>query len=69
MSKKVADALRQAIRDSGESANQIAKATGVEQTSISRFLRGKDMGIERASKIAEYLGMELTHKHALRRRG
>jgi transcriptional regulator with XRE-family HTH domain len=61
MSKKVADALRQAIRDSGESANQIAKATGVEQTSISRFLRGKDMGIERASKIAEYLGMELTH--------
>lgn len=62
MSKTVANQLRKAIRDSGQSANQIAKATGVDQTLISRFLRGKDMGIERASKIAAHLGMELKHK-------
>lgn len=62
MSKTVADQLRQAIRDSGLSANQISKETGINQTLVSRFLRGKDMGIERASKIAAYLGLELNKK-------
>ena len=59
MPKDVADMLRKAIADSGQSANEIAQATGVPQTTISRFLRGKDMGINRASKIAAYLGLEL----------
>lgn len=62
MSKTVAEQLRKAIRDSGQSANAIAKATGVDQTLISRFLRGKDMGIERASLVAAYLGLELKRK-------
>lgn len=58
--KNIADVLRKEIEHSGKSANQIAKATGVQQTSISRFLAGKDMGIERAAKIAKYLGLSLT---------
>lgn len=60
MSKDMAEKLRSAIIASGESANAIAKATGVEQTTISRFLKGKDMGIHRASKIAAYLGLKLS---------
>ena len=59
MPKELADKLREAIRNSGQSSNEIAKAAGVPQTTISRFLRGKDMGIERASKVASYLGLEL----------
>lgn len=59
MSKELADKLRNAIERSGISANELAKATGVPQTTISRFLRGKDMGIHRAGKIAKYLGLEL----------
>ena len=59
MSKDIADQLRKAIADSGHSANHIAKETGVDQTLISRFLRGKDMGIVRAAKIAAFLGLEL----------
>lgn len=55
----MAERLRAAIIASGESANAIAKATGVDQTSISRFLKGKDMGIHRASKIAAHLGLQL----------
>lgn len=62
MSKELAEILRGAIRKSGLSANQLAKETGVDQTTISRFLRGKDMGLERASKIAAYLGLELKEK-------
>lgn len=64
MSKELADQLRKAILDSGHSANHIAKETGVDQTLISRFLRGKDMGIMRASKIAAFLGLELKHGKA-----
>ena len=59
MSKELAEKLRAAIVASGYSANQLAKETGVDQTTISRFLRGKDMGIERAGKIAKFLGLEL----------
>lgn len=62
MSKDVADALRQAIRESGLSANRLASLTGVPQTTISRFLRGEDMSIHRAAKIARHLGLELKKK-------
>lgn len=62
MTRTVADSLRKAIRDSGLSANALSQLTGVDQTLISRFLRGKDMGIERASKIAAHLGLELKPK-------
>lgn len=59
MSKEMSDVLRSAILKSGCSANELSKATGVPQTTISRFLRGKDMGIHRASKIAKHLGLTL----------
>lgn len=59
MSKDIAEQLRAAIQASGQSANEIAKATGVSQPTISRFLRGEDMGIHRAAIIAKYLGLEL----------
>jgi len=62
MSRDIADELRKAITDSGHSANHIAKEAGVDQTLISRFLRGKDMGIARAAKIAAFLGLELRTK-------
>lgn len=59
MSKDIAEQLRKAIAESGHSANHIAKETGIDQTLISRFLRGKDMGMARAAKIAAFLGLEL----------
>lgn len=62
MSKEVADTLREAIRKSGLSANELAKRTGVTQTTISGFLRGRDMRLSHASKIAAYLGLSLTRK-------
>jgi transcriptional regulator with XRE-family HTH domain len=59
MSRDLADLLRDAIKRSGLSASELAMKTGVHQTLISRFLRGKDMGIERAGKIAAYLNLTL----------
>lgn len=66
MNRELADKLREAIKQSGLSANQLAKETGVTQTTISGFLRGRDMGIEKASRIAAYLKLELVE--AKRRR-
>ncbi len=62
MSKELADILRKAITDSGLSALQLSKETGVSQPSITEFLRGKDMRLTNASKIAAYLGLELKKK-------
>lgn len=62
MPKDLAEKLRAAIRKSKLSCSQLSMETKVPQTTISRFLRGKDMGIARASKIATYLGLELKRK-------
>jgi predicted transcriptional regulator len=59
MLKDIADELRKAIRDCGESARTLEKETGVPHPTITRFLAGADMRISRAAKIAAYLGMEL----------
>jgi plasmid maintenance system antidote protein VapI len=62
MGKEMAEILRAAIVNSGQSANEIAKATGVPQPTITRFLAGADMRVSRASKIAAYLGLELKRR-------
>lgn len=62
MSKRIADALRDAIRKSGLSAHKLAKETGVPQPTITRFLAGADMKLVTAEKIAAYLGLELKRR-------
>ncbi|HEY1601742.1 MAG TPA: helix-turn-helix transcriptional regulator [Pirellulales bacterium] len=59
MAKPIGDVLRAAIIASGISQADLARATGVEQSSISRFLGGKDIGLRKAGHIATHLGMEL----------
>jgi len=51
--------LLSAIRNSGLSERDLAEATGIGLMPILYFVRGKDLGIKQASKIAEFLGMEL----------
>jgi transcriptional regulator with XRE-family HTH domain len=58
------DRLREAIRNSGQSARQIAKGAGVSQGSLSRFLLGADMRISSAARVARWLGLELRKKTA-----
>lgn len=56
----IAAALRAAIRESGQSADEIAEATGVSQATMTRFIQGRDIRLSRAEKIAVHLGLELT---------
>jgi plasmid maintenance system antidote protein VapI len=60
MGKTISEQLRAAIQDSGLSHNELAKATGVNQPSISRFVSGdRGLGSESIDKLAAYLGLEL----------
>lgn len=59
MTKPMDEVLREAIRDSGKTALELWMATGVSQPTITEFLRGKDMRLKTAEKLASYLGLEL----------
>lgn len=55
------DDLRQAIAESGQSHYAIAKATGVAQPVITRFVNGtRSISLETAGKLAIFFGMKLT---------
>jgi len=51
--------IRKSIRERGLSERELSEATGVEHIAIVYFLRGKDLGIKHASKLATFLGFEL----------
>lgn len=58
----VGEVLREAIRASGRSAAEIGRETGIPQPTITRFLQGADMGVERAGKLCEYFGLVLVRR-------
>ena len=56
----ITDQLWKAIEDSEQSLDAIARASGVDQSILSRFVR-EDRGIlfDNAAKLCEYFGLEL----------
>lgn len=68
MRKTLADTLRAAIRESGHSAMGLSRLTGVSQQRISGFLKGKDMRLTNAHKLADFLGLSLRPKRPERKR-
>jgi transcriptional regulator with XRE-family HTH domain len=52
--------LRQAIRDSGQSLNQLSALCGVGRDRLSRFVRGeRGISMDAAEKICEVLRLRL----------
>ena len=54
--------LRQVITDHGLSTQELSKQSGVEQILLLYFMRGKDIGLKDATKLASYFGLELQPK-------
>ena len=53
------DALKKAVRESGQSLYAICKATGLNEDSLSRFMRGRQsLRLDLADRLAAYLGIE-----------
>ena len=60
-SGRLSQALRDALRVSGKSMDQIAQDAGVSQVVVSRFLSGElDIRMATADRLAEALGLTLT---------
>lgn len=59
MTKRMADIFRAKIRATRESARSLAVLMGVKQQTLSQFLRGKDIRLDTAQKIADYFKMTL----------
>ena len=57
------EALRKALAESGESLYAVAKATGLNEDSLSRFLRGRQsLRLDLADRLAAHLGIEVRRK-------
>jgi hypothetical protein len=55
----VSDALRRAVVSSSESRYQIAQATGLKESTLSRFVRGGGLNLRSIDLLAEHLGLAL----------
>lgn len=58
--RSIVDQLRKAIEKSDETQYAIAKATGVDQSVLSRFLHGeRTISLETAARLCKHLALEL----------
>jgi len=65
--KTLADQLRDAIRESGETDYALAQAAGLDPSSIGRFLRDeRSWTLDTADQLAEVLGLELVFRRGRR---
>ena len=56
----LSETLRDAIRTSGQTYDEIASAIGISNGIISRFMRAeRSMNLATAEKLAEYFSLEL----------
>jgi transcriptional regulator with XRE-family HTH domain len=61
--------LRQAIRSSGESLNQLGERSGLDSARLSRFMRGeRDLTLSAAEKLCDVLGLHLAGGKVAKRR-
>ena len=52
--------IRRAIQNCGKSRYRLAKETGIHESSLSRFVRGKcNVSLKQIDKLAENIGFEL----------
>jgi ribosome-binding protein aMBF1 (putative translation factor) len=58
--ERLTDQLREAIDDSGMSRYAVAKAIGLDQSTLSRFMSGKaGLALATVDKLGELLGLKL----------
>ena len=59
---RVSESLRAAIRESGRTQADIARATGINQSVISRFMAGDGLRSENLDVLAEHFRLVLVEK-------
>ena len=65
MANTFPDQMRRAIKRSGMSKYAIAKATGIQESQLSRFMSGeRGLSIEGITAICDLLRLELVQRNA-----
>jgi transcriptional regulator with XRE-family HTH domain len=60
---KLSESLRKAVINSKKTRYAIAIGAGVDHAVLRRFMRGeRDIKLTTAEHLADFLGLELTHK-------
>ena len=67
---KLSEQLRAAIEKADVSRYEISRATGVSQSTLSKFVLGTRPGLsfDAMDRVGEYLGLELVKKQPKKRR-
>lgn len=61
--KKLSDEIREAVNASGMSRYAIAKALGIAESTMSRFVNGKGgLSMDYIDRLAELLGLHIVVK-------
>lgn len=69
MVTSMADQLRQAIRDSGQTQRAIADACDIDEANLSAFLAGRrGLSMDAADRVCSYLDLRLMPAKPRRRR-
>jgi hypothetical protein len=67
MSNPLSEQLRQAIRECGESRYALSKRTGIDQSTLTRFMSGeRGLRLDVVDVLAEALALELRPKQSRR---
>lgn len=68
MMNSMSKTLREAVNKSGLSLCAINRETGVNLDSLSRFMRGTSLRLDKADLLAEFFGLELREAAQTKRR-
>jgi hypothetical protein len=66
---KTSDVLRLAVRRSEETRYRIAQATGIKESTLSRFVRGGGLNLASVDLLTKYFGLELVASSERMRKG
>jgi transcriptional regulator with XRE-family HTH domain len=64
MRRKLSDQVRDAVDASGMSRYALCKAIGLNQGTMSRFMKGGGLSLDTLDRLAEVLGLEATVKRS-----
>ncbi|HEV3204733.1 MAG TPA: helix-turn-helix transcriptional regulator [Gemmataceae bacterium] len=60
---KLSDQIRQAVENCGQTRYAISKATGIAESTLSRFMVGeRGLPMKTLDQLAEYLDLNITTK-------
>jgi transcriptional regulator with XRE-family HTH domain len=69
-SMKLSDQIRRAVEQCGQTRYAIAKATGIDQSTLSRFVSGeRGLPMNTLDRLADYLELTINMKNRRRRKG